>query len=287
MSLWVGLVVLGIGTLGGGAAYARFTRGRGEQEKQRHEGVPPMLLADVVARQPCAVVLLSTLTMMLLSVGGLWDIDCGGLRPMVLETDFAEYMKADNAASEGYDIVAAALESSTADGACDAGSEEDDDDDRRLRRQLRKAKGTTETLDLIYAAAPLPGNFLTETSLTEAKAFEARLQAGADWRCHCYPTGSSGTGCDRDCDARKSDLITDFYFVNDVLLDISEVTQWMATQTDCQGFFDIFFNSENLGSNISVSSFRVRLSTCLPSPPGATARVVAFLPPPSPDATVI
>ena len=112
----------------------------------------------------------------------------------------------------------------------------------------------TESLKIIYAARPRPGNVITAKSLLDARTTELRVTSNEYFDDHCYIAGGPD-GKDRRCSNAAMRSWTESYFQSNgnVVDDVDAAALEFAKTPEGRYFFDVYFNVLHPQSNVSVS----------------------------------
>ena len=164
-------------------------------------------------------------------------------------TALEQYARQDELSSFSLDNWESAQEASLDLGLCNAR--------RRLGTEPHRslaAIGVTESLKIIYAARPRPGNVITAKSLLDARTTEQRVVSNEYFDDHCYIAGGPD-GKDRRCSNAGVRSWTEFYFQSNgnVVDDVNAAALEFAKTPEGRYFFDVYFNIFHPQSNVSVS----------------------------------
>ena len=207
------------------------------------------VLARFVCRRPLGLAALVTAYAGYISLAAFVDVDCGQARSLHLVTALEQYARQDELSSFSLDNWESAQEASLNLGLCSA--------QRRLGAEPHRslaAVGVTESLKIIYAARPRPGNVITAKSLLDARTTELRVTSNEYFDDHCYIAGGPD-GKDRRCSNAAMRSWTESYFQSNgnVVDDVDAAALEFAKTPEGRYFFDVYFNVLHPQSNVSVS----------------------------------
>ena len=189
---------------------------------------------------------------------------CLSSKPLVIDQDMENYIKSDNYQTDNYDAVNAAVKFGEVYGdwplrrlASSPSSSFPSllSNDHRSHRSLSSAPHTG-SITFVYMLRSRPNDVFTEANLRSIRSFEESVKDLPSYGSYCRPVSfytkdpANSTTC-----AEQASAITSWFFSPEGdLLDIPS-TLTAAAQNGLLGFMDVFFSLDNLGSNLTRSSF--------------------------------
>jgi len=182
---------------------------------------------------------------------------CLDFKPLAVDQNLESYIKSDNYQTDCYDAVNAAVEFGQLNADWPSSrrfsSSGQHDADWPSSRRLSAYSGH---ITFVYIMNSRPNDIFTETNLRSIEAFESAIQQLPSYASICRPQSfyTSDPADSSTCAQQATAISSWFFSPSSELFDIP-ATLTTAAQNGLTGFMDVFFSLDNLGSNLTRSSF--------------------------------
>jgi hypothetical protein len=188
---------------------------------------------------------------------------CLTMKQLSIDQDMENYIKSENAETDNYDSLLAAVKQQEASGTWDSGRRLSGDERARGRaRGLSDRYTGSVTLVYILANGKRPGNVFTAQNLRTIRDFEKEVLLLPDYSSVCRKKSFyTNDPADAQTCAEATTAITNWFFDTaddgtEALLDVDKTLETMA-KSGVVAFMDVFFSLDYRQSNLTRSTFYV------------------------------